>query len=128
MGRAFVHLVSRNRRRWGGYIVHVGIVVIFTAFAGRAFEQKVQQHVMPGESIEVASPFGHTYTVRYEGISTTRGQNMFQWVALTQVEKDGEPIGTAIQLVDPTAPRTGHVDDLVLARGAKVYLPRSDEF
>ena len=31
--KAFFHLVNRNRRRWGGYIVHVGVVLIFTAFA-----------------------------------------------------------------------------------------------
>src|SRR5206468_11966556 len=33
---AFVHLVARNRRRYGGYIVHAGIVLLFAAFAGLA--------------------------------------------------------------------------------------------
>ena len=31
---AFRHLVARNRRRYGGYIVHAGIVMLFAAFAG----------------------------------------------------------------------------------------------
>jgi len=30
---AFLHLVERNRRRWGGYIVHAGIVLIFAGIA-----------------------------------------------------------------------------------------------
>src|SRR5690606_4959116 len=29
LGRAFVHLIQRNRRRYGGYIVHAGLVVMF---------------------------------------------------------------------------------------------------
>ena len=34
---AFGQLVSRNRRRYGGYIVHAGIVIYFVAFVGSAF-------------------------------------------------------------------------------------------
>ena len=33
---ALVGLVGRNKRRYGGYIVHVGIVLIFFGFAGNA--------------------------------------------------------------------------------------------
>src|SRR5690606_4763644 len=32
--KAFYRLVARNRRRYGGYIVHAGIVIMFAAFAG----------------------------------------------------------------------------------------------
>ena len=41
---AFVRLVARNRRRYGGYIVHAGIVVLFSAFAGLAFKQRSRRH------------------------------------------------------------------------------------
>ncbi|MEX2526364.1 MAG: heme lyase CcmF/NrfE family subunit [Gemmatimonadota bacterium] len=91
---ALFHLVSRNRRRWGGYIVHVGVVVIFMGFGGAAFDVEVRQSVLPGETISLASPYGHRYELTYEGISTSRAQNMIQWVALLQVYKDGEPVGT----------------------------------
>src|SRR5687767_8274987 len=37
---AFVRLVARNRRRYGGYIVHAGIVMLFAAFAGMAFRKE----------------------------------------------------------------------------------------
>ena len=91
---AFLHLVRRNRRRWGGYMVHVGVVVMFMGFAGAAFDTEVRQSLIPGESVTVPSAFGHEYTLTYEGLSTARGQNMWQWIALMRVERDGEPLGT----------------------------------
>ena len=58
---------ARNRRRYGGYIVHVGIVVYFVAFAGMAFKVTTEATLKPGESVELASPFGHTYTLHPRG-------------------------------------------------------------
>ncbi|MGW8268039.1 MAG: heme lyase CcmF/NrfE family subunit, partial [Longimicrobiales bacterium] len=93
LGAALVHLIARNRRRWGGYIVHVGTVLIFTAFAGRAFEVEVRKVLNPGETVTVASPFGHNYTLVYEGISSSVEENFDRWVALLSVRKDDEPMG-----------------------------------
>jgi cytochrome c-type biogenesis protein CcmF len=96
--RAFYHLVARNRRRWGGYIVHVAVVLIFTAFAGAAWNVEMRQTLEPGESAEVVSPFGHTWTVTYEGISSNVrdfDRNLaWQAVALLSVQRNGEPQGT----------------------------------
>ena len=39
---AFLRLVGRNRRRYGGYIVHLGVVVLFAAFAGLAFKKEYE--------------------------------------------------------------------------------------
>ena len=91
---AFLHLVRRNRRRWGGYIVHVGVVIMFMGFAGAAYDTEVRQALSPGESVSIASPFGHQYTLTYDGLSTARGQNMWQWIALMRVERDGVFLGT----------------------------------
>jgi len=94
---AFFHLVSRNRRRWGGYTVHVGIALMFMGFAGAAYNVDERHHVMPGDVVEVASPFGHTYTLTYEGLSLSvgRGQRNLLWqaIATVSVERDGEPRG-----------------------------------
>ena len=95
---ALYHLVTRNRRRWGGYIVHVAIVMIFMAFAGAAYNVDVRRHMNPGESVDVVSPFGHTYTLTYEGLSTSaflRGQRNLAWqaVATVSVAKNGVPKG-----------------------------------
>ena len=37
---ALVGLVARSRRRYGGYIVHLGIVLMFLGFAGQGFKQE----------------------------------------------------------------------------------------
>jgi cytochrome c-type biogenesis protein CcmF len=100
--RAFYHLVMRNRRRWGGYIVHVGVVLIFTAFAGAAWNVRIEQTLLPGESADVRSPLGHTYRLTYEGISPSSmiagnpgGRNLaWQALALLTVSRDGKPLGT----------------------------------
>ena len=94
---AFFHLVTRNRRRWGGYIVHVGMVMIFMGFAGAAYNVDVRRHLQPGESMEITSPFGHTYTLRYEGLSIAFGNGqrnlLWQAIATVSVSRDGEPRG-----------------------------------
>lgn len=96
IAKAFYHLVTRNRRRWGGYIVHVGTVMIFMGFAGAAYNVDVRKHMFPGDTVEVASPFGHTYTLTYESMSMSvgRGQRNLDWqaIALISVAKDGKPL------------------------------------
>ena len=92
---AFFHLIGRNRRRWGGYIVHVGVVLVFTAFAGAAFDRELIQTLEPGESVTIESPLGHNYTLTYQGLSSARGNNLAaKTTALMAVSEDGEPIGT----------------------------------
>jgi cytochrome c-type biogenesis protein CcmF len=94
---AFFHLVTRNRRRWGGYIVHVGMVMLYFGFAGAGYNVDERSHMVPGESVQVASPFGHVYGLTYEGISISqpKGQRnlLVQWIATVSVTVDGEPAG-----------------------------------
>jgi cytochrome c-type biogenesis protein CcmF len=90
---AFFHLIGRNRRRWGGYVVHVGVVLVFTAFAGAAFDQEVRKAMGPGEAVSLASPYGHTYTLTYQGVSSSVEENFDRWVALLSVERNGSPVG-----------------------------------
>jgi cytochrome c-type biogenesis protein CcmF len=94
---ALFHLVSRNRRRWGGYVVHVAIVMMFMAFAGAAYNVDERFHVVPGDVVEVTSPLGHTYQLTYEGLSTARQNGIrnltWQAIATVSVSKDGRPVG-----------------------------------
>jgi cytochrome c-type biogenesis protein CcmF len=96
--KAFYHLIARNRRRWGGYIVHIGVVFIFTAFAAAPWYGEFLQTLEPGETMTAESPLGHTYEMTYEGISTNvrDPDRNLQWqaVALVSVRRDGEPLGT----------------------------------
>src|SRR5215471_9560663 len=50
---ALIGLVARNKRRYGGYIVHVGIVLIFLGFAGNGFKRDEQLLLKPGQTATV---------------------------------------------------------------------------
>jgi cytochrome c-type biogenesis protein CcmF len=91
--RALVHLVRRNRRRYGGYVVHAGLVVMFMGFAGSAYDVEKQVTLVPGEQVQVASPFGHTYTLTYQAMSAYPARNMTKLVAIMEVERDGRRVG-----------------------------------
>ncbi|HET9294312.1 MAG TPA: heme lyase CcmF/NrfE family subunit [Gemmatimonadales bacterium] len=90
---AFSRLIGRNRRRYGGYIVHVGILTMFVAFAGMAFKVDQEATLKPGESAEVRSPYGHTYKLTHMGVSQYKALNRFVSAASVQVERDGRSLG-----------------------------------
>jgi cytochrome c-type biogenesis protein CcmF len=46
-------LMRRNTRRYGGYLVHFGIVVMFIGIAGGAFNQSHEQEMGFGDSIKM---------------------------------------------------------------------------
>ena len=93
---ALVRLVSRNRRRYGGYLVHVGVVIYFIAFSGMAFKVEREATLEPGQSVEVKSPYGHTYTFTHVGISQFRQLNRFVSAATVEVAKDGKAQGVIV--------------------------------
>ncbi len=101
---AFVRLIGRNRRRYGGYIVHAGILIYFAAFAGMAFKTSREATLKPGESVELRSPFGHTYTFTHVGISQYEALNRVVSAATVQVAVDGKPAGLM------TSEKRQHVD------------------
>ncbi|KPK02365.1 MAG: hypothetical protein AMS20_12180 [Gemmatimonas sp. SG8_28] len=90
---AFARLVGRNRRRYGGYVVHLGIVLYFVAFTGQAFKTDVEASLKPGQRAELRSPWGHTYTFTHLGVSQYEELNRFTTAASVEVARDGERVG-----------------------------------
>ena len=90
---AVVQLLARNRRRYGGYIVHVAIVLLFVAFAGMAFKTETEATLRPGESAELKGRDGHVYTFTHLGISQYNALNRQVTAALIDVRRDGKAIG-----------------------------------
>src|SRR5689334_22480535 len=88
-GLALGRLISRNRRRYGGYIVHLGFLTYLTAFAGMAFKVTKEVTLSPGESAEIRSPYGHTYRLTHMGVSQYPQLNRFVSAATLEVRKDG---------------------------------------
>jgi cytochrome c-type biogenesis protein CcmF len=103
-GLALAHLVARNRRRYGGYIVHAGILIYFVAFAGMAFKREREATLKPGESVELQSPFGHTYRFTHMGISQYEALNRIVSAATVDVTKNGRRAGLM------TSEKRQHVD------------------
>lgn len=90
---AFVHLIGRNRRRYGGYIVHAGIVMLFAAFAGMSFKVEQDVNLRTGESVEMKDPYGHDWKFTSQGVSTSeRNDHASQAVAL-EAWRDGKRYG-----------------------------------
>jgi len=86
---ALARLVNRNRRRYGGYLVHVGILVYFVAFAGMAFKVTREVTLAPGQSVEIKSPFGNTYSFTHLGVSQYQALNRIVSAASLDVRKNG---------------------------------------
>jgi cytochrome c-type biogenesis protein CcmF len=101
---AFIRLIGRNRRRYGGYIVHAGILIYFVAFAGMAFKREREATLKPGDAVEMKSPFGHTYRFTHMGISQYEALNRIVSAATVEVTKDGRPAGLM------TSEKRQHVD------------------
>ena len=56
-------LFERDRRRYGGYLVHVGVAVIaITVVSSNVYQQQVRATLAPGESVEIGR-----YTLQYDG-------------------------------------------------------------
>ena len=85
---ALVGLVGRSRRRYGGYVVHVGIVLMFLGFAGSGFKQDAQMLLRPGQEHEIGR-----YTVRYDRLSQNTDSQKQMITAHMTVMQDGEQVG-----------------------------------
>jgi cytochrome c-type biogenesis protein CcmF len=84
---ALIGLVGRNKRRYGGYIVHLGIVLIFFGFAGEGFKKKEMVILKPGQQVTVGD-----YTVRYDGFKMIDDPAKQSMTAYTTVFVDGEQV------------------------------------
>jgi len=101
---AFARRVGLNRRRYGGYIVHLGIVVYFVAFTGQAFRTELEASLKPGEFVTMRSPFGHEFTLTHLGVSQYESLNRFVSAASVDVSRDGRRVGVL------TSEKRQHVD------------------
>jgi cytochrome c-type biogenesis protein CcmF len=87
--KAMFELTHRNTRRYGGYLVHMGVVFMFIGFTGKAFDLNKTVQVNPGETVAL----GH-YQLNIGKVES--GQNGdYQWEILNVgVMKNGAEIGT----------------------------------
>jgi cytochrome c-type biogenesis protein CcmF len=82
---ATIGLVGRSRRRYGGYIVHVGIVLMCLGFAGQGFKQSEQVMLKPGQQTTVRD-----YTVRMDDLRVTQDDQKQMVTGYFTVVRDGK--------------------------------------
>ncbi len=85
---ALVGLFARSRRRYGGYVIHLGIVLAFLGFAGQGFQRQQDVPLKPGQQV-VMSP----YTIHYDTLSVTEDAQKQMVTAHLVVTRDGKPFG-----------------------------------
>jgi cytochrome c-type biogenesis protein CcmF len=87
---AFNGLVARNRRRYGGYVVHASIVLLAIGVAGSsAYDTVRDQALRPGETMAVAD-----YRLTYRSLTAEEGPNATELRAHLDVERNGRSLGT----------------------------------
>jgi cytochrome c-type biogenesis protein CcmF len=91
LGTAFIQLIGRARRRYGGYVVHVGIVLMYLGFTGAGYDVEKEAALSPGEVMEVQS-----YRLRYERprMEVDRNKRML-FTDMTVMDRQDRVIGTA---------------------------------
>jgi cytochrome c-type biogenesis protein CcmF len=85
---ALVGLFARSRRRYGGYVIHLGIVLVFLGFAGNGFKRDSRALLTPGQETVLAP-----YTVRYDKLSVTDDGAKQMVTAQVTVTRNGESLG-----------------------------------
>src|SRR5579875_3243545 len=84
---AVYNLTMRNTRRYGGYVVHFGIVLIFVGLAGQAFRFETQGLMGPGDILRAKD-----YLFRCESFSSGQRANYeYERVSLA-VTEDGHAL------------------------------------
>jgi cytochrome c-type biogenesis protein CcmF len=87
---AFTSLIGRNRRRYGGYVVHAAIVLLAVGVVGSsAYDTVAEKRLRPGETMAVGD-----YQLRYRGMQERRGANAQELRAVVDVSRNGDGLGT----------------------------------
>lgn len=82
-------VVGRNRRRYGGYVVHLGVVLIFLGLSGSAFERTWVGEMKPGDSFALGR-----YSVRYDSSRIYSTPEKMVNMAVMEVSSDGQRVDT----------------------------------
>ena len=116
-GAALSATLLRNRRRYGGYVVHLGVVLLVIGLTGNAFKQEQRAHLSRGESMRVGD-----YTLTYEALRQARTPEKQINAAQVAVTRSDHRIATLLpqrnlhlaqgQPQSEVAIRTGPPEDL----------------
>ncbi|HET9593126.1 MAG TPA: cytochrome c-type biogenesis CcmF C-terminal domain-containing protein, partial [Solirubrobacterales bacterium] len=108
MPTALVGLVTRNRRRYGGYIVHAGVAVLLIGIAASSsFQTNRDVNLKPGESATIDGR-----TIAYVKPTVAVDSEKFTFGSILRIEEGGEVIGylrPSQRFFRPTGQETGTI-------------------
>ncbi|NIM19149.1 MAG: heme lyase CcmF/NrfE family subunit [Candidatus Latescibacteria bacterium] len=82
---AFTNLILRNKRRYGGYVVHLGVVMMFAGFTGSAFNTETHAEIREGEQFTIKD-----YTLVCRKVEEGENPNFAYLRATLDVIKNGK--------------------------------------
>ena len=82
-----VELTMRNTRRYGGYIVHMGMVLVFMGLLGYAFNRDVQKEMKLGQTLQIGP-----YNLLLQSFDTKPEQNYTAERLIIEVLRDNKPL------------------------------------
>jgi cytochrome c-type biogenesis protein CcmF len=117
---ALWRVVSSNRRRYGGYVVHSGILVIAVGVAASAtFRQEEEWTLRRGAAAQIGR-----YRIQFDSVWAVKESQRDGVIAATTIEASGQPFGrlfprlnyypTAMEPIGTPAVREGLREDLYL--------------
>jgi cytochrome c-type biogenesis protein CcmF len=80
-------LTMRNTRRYGGYIVHMGMVLIFIGLAGAAFNRDGQKEMQLGSTMQIGP-----YTLVLQSVDSRPERNYTAQRMIIEVLRDNKPL------------------------------------
>ncbi|PYV62254.1 MAG: cytochrome C biogenesis protein [Acidobacteria bacterium] len=87
LASSIVHLARRNTRRYGGYIVHLGVIIVFIGFTGSAFNREAEKEMGYGDKLDIGA-----YSIVGRSYTQEEHPNYTADLAILQVFKGGKQI------------------------------------
>jgi cytochrome c-type biogenesis protein CcmF len=82
-----VDLTLRNTRRYGGYVVHFGMVMIFIGLAGQAFNKEVEKEMPVGSTVQIRN-----YELLLQSMDQKQEKNYVADRMILEVLRDNKPV------------------------------------
>ncbi len=83
--QSLIRLCMKQKRRYGGYIVHLGVVFAFVAFAGNSMKIEQDLSLERGQSVTIGD-----YTLTYQGLHPEEHRERTMYMATMPVERNGK--------------------------------------
>ncbi|HZI88840.1 MAG TPA: heme lyase CcmF/NrfE family subunit [Candidatus Polarisedimenticolia bacterium] len=84
------HLVTKNKRRYGGYIVHAGMVILFVGVLGSSvFQKEAHGPLRTGQSLPIGP-----YTLTLRGVTERQKENAVHTTAIVDVKRGDRFVAT----------------------------------